>query len=101
MFGLRKPLMSSETVADELSDASELLRRVDRILSNVAMRAPSDLGSRLAQAERDLEGADTATHALRLRDLAAAIRGEIAEAEEADDRRRDNPLEHDFRRLGQ
>lgn len=38
------------------------------------------------------------------RDLAAlgqALSAECDQAEEADDRRRDNPLERDFRRLGQ
>lgn len=34
-------------------------------------------------------------------DLGAAMSAECDQAEEADDRRRDNPLAHDFRRLGQ
>jgi hypothetical protein len=34
-------------------------------------------------------------------DLGAAMSAECDEAEEADDRRRDNPLERDHRRLGQ
>ena len=33
--------------------------------------------------------------------LAEALHTEAFDAEEADDRRRDNPLERDFRRLGQ
>lgn len=36
-----------------------------------------------------------------LESFADEWRGEIDAAEEADDRRRDNPLEPDFRRLGQ
>lgn len=42
---------------------------------------------------------DTVAEAFRA--LGAALCRECDEAEEADDRRRDNPLERDFRRLGQ
>lgn len=79
MFNARLHLkpMSAEDAQAELAAASELLRRADRILTSVSMRAPSEVASSLARIPGT---ADFLPAAFGLADLAKALQSEGAEA---------------------
>jgi hypothetical protein len=88
------PRQEAEAIEQFADDLAKLLKAFDRTCDRMTFDAYRLIARIPHQDELDGIAAGFAK-------LAQAMHNECDEAAEADDRRRDNPLAHDFRRLGQ
>ena len=85
-------------LVDRLYDYANALKATEKALADIACGRNAELDALL---DRPTHLGDLADVAVKINAIADAWQAEIDAAEEADDRRRANPLEPDFRRLGQ
>ena len=88
------PRQEADAIEQFAEDLAKPLKAFDRTCDRMTFDAAERM-SRIPCAD-ELDGIAAA-----FAKLGQAMHNECDEAEEADDRRRDNPLAHDFRRLGQ
>jgi uncharacterized protein YukE len=88
------PRQEADAIEQFADDLAKLLKAFDRTCDRMTFDAYR-LMARIAHQD-ELDGI-----AAGFAKLAQAMHNVCDEAAEADDRRRDNPLAHDFRRLGQ
>jgi hypothetical protein len=88
------PRQAADAVEQFADDLAKLIKAFDRTCDQMTFDACYLIGRIPLQDEMDGIAAAFAK-------LAQAMHNDCDEADEADDRRRDSPLAHDFRRLGQ
>lgn len=90
----------SDTDAVQVSrlyDYANALKATEKALAHIACGRNAELDALL---DRPTYLGDLADVAVKINAIADAMQDEIDASAEAEDRRRDNPLEPDFRRMG-